>query len=115
MITEHRQSYAAASSPYTVDLKTIGDNAALPTQAGANAGLIQSLADFDIEVIDNAGVVTMTATGPFANSDPVPVATGTFAIAGGKSAITNFAVGSLTFTSASTPFNINIIRRIRLS
>lgn len=114
MIIEHRQSYAAASSPYTIDLRTIGDNMALPTQAGNNAGLTQSLADFDIEVIDNAATVTMTGTGSFANSDPVSFTDGTFAIAGQKRKIEGFSLASLTFTSASTPFNINIVRRIEM-
>lgn len=60
---EHTKSYIASASPYVVDLRTIGDNAALPSQAGANADLTLSLANFDIEVVGNAAAVTVKGTG----------------------------------------------------
>lgn len=109
---EHTQSYTASASPYVVDLRTIGDKASLPSQAGVNADLTLSLARFDIEVVDNAAAVTVKGTGPFTDSDPFDVTDGTFAIAGGKRKIENFALATLTFTSAATPFNINIVRKI---
>lgn len=109
---EHTKSYIASASPYVVDLRTIGDNAALPSQAGANADLTLSLANFDIEVVGNAAAVTVKGTGSFTNSAPFDVTDGSFAIAGGKRKIEGFALATLTFTSAATPFNINIVRKI---
>lgn len=101
---EARGSFTASSSPYVVDLRALSYEV-LP-------GDVQSIADFDIEVIDNAATVTMTGTGSFANSDPVSFTDGTFSIGGQKRKIEGFSLASLTFTSAATPFNINIVRRI---
>ncbi len=102
----HTKSYTASSSPYTIDLSLIG--------APVESQLVFDIADFDIEVVDNAAAVTMQGKGAFANSDPFDVTDGTFAIGGGKRKIEGFSLGSLIFTSAATPFNVNVVRRIRI-
>lgn len=109
----HPKSYTATASPFVVDLRTISDIAGLGLD-GANAGLVFELADFDIEVTGNDSAVTMTAKGPFANSEDKAVTDGVFVITtGGKKTITDSALGSLTFTYPGTAgFVVNIVRRI---
>lgn len=109
----HQKSYTATASPFVVDLRTLGDVGVLG-QEGANAGLVFEPASFDIEVTGNNSEVVMTAKGPFANSQDKAVTDGAFTITtGGKKVITDFALGSLTFTfSGAAGFIVNVIRRI---
>lgn len=111
---EHQKSYTATASPFVVDLTKISD-LGIPGQDGSDAGLTYSLADFDIEVTGNDSEVTLTATGPFANSTAKAVTDGTFPVTvGGKKTISNFAIARLTFTFSGTAgFAVNIVRRIK--
>jgi hypothetical protein len=102
----HSKQYTASASPYEVDLRLMG--------AAVESMLVFDIADFDVEVVGNAATVTMTGTGPFGNSAAVALTDGTFAIAGGKRKIESFALGKITFTSASVPFNVNICRRVKV-
>lgn len=71
------------------------------------------ISDFDIEVIGNDAVVTMTAKGPFTNSIAGAVTDGTFAIAGAKKKIEKAALGSLIFTRVgTTSYSINVSRKV---
>lgn len=101
----HNKSYAASASPFTVDLREIGNT--------SDADLVFELADFDIEVFGNTAEVTMSAKGGFLSSPEFEVVDGTFAISGGKQSIENFSIGELIFTSAATPFSVNVVRKIR--
>lgn len=98
------KQYTASASPYTIDLKEIAEGV---------DGHVFMIADFDIEVLGNSAAVTVKGKGPFANSVELDITDGTFAIGGGKRKTNEFALGYLVFTSSSTPFNINVIRRIK--
>jgi hypothetical protein len=100
----HAKSYTANASPYTIDLSLMG--------APLEAELKFEIADFDVEVVGNAAEVTMQGKGAFSTSATLDLIDGTFAIAGGKRKIEQFSLGALIFTSASTPFTVNIVRRI---
>ena len=100
----HAKSYTASSSPFTVDLRLMG--------APSEAMLVFEQANFDIEVVGNAAVVTVTAAGPFTSSATGAVNDGDFPIAGAKKSVKDFSLGTLTFTSAATPFTVNITRKI---
>lgn len=103
MLMAHNQ-YTASASPFTVDLKDIAEGV---------DGHVFMIADFDIEIVGNAAAVTVKGKGPFANSGEFDVTDGTFAIGGGKRKTSEFALGALVFTSASVPFSVNIVRRIK--
>lgn len=98
------KQYTASASPFTIDLRQIGEGV---------AGHVFLIADFDIEVLGNAAAVTVKGKGPFANSVELDITDGNFAIGGGKRKTNEFALGALIFTSASTPFSVNVIRRIK--
>lgn len=100
----HAKSYTASASPFTVDLRLMG--------TPSESMLVFEQANFDIEVVGNAAAVTVTATGPFSSSLPFALTDGEFPIAGAKKSIKDFSLGSLTFTSAATPFTVNITRKI---
>lgn len=99
----HAKGYTADASPFTIDLRDIG--------TPSESLLVFEACDIDIEVLGNSAAVTLTANGPFTNSAELDVADGSFAIDGAKKLMEGFAIGSLTFTSASVPFNVNIVRR----
>ena len=89
----------------TVDLKTL--------DASSDAGDVQRIANFDIEVIGNDAAVTLTAKGAFTGSDFLAVSGGTFAISGGHQKIEGFALSELKFTrTGTTSYTINITREI---
>ena len=110
----HQKSYTATASPFVVDLTKISDLGILG-QDGFDSALSYSIADFDIEVTGNDSAVTMTATGPFPNSEAKAVTDGVFDITtGGKKTISNAAIAKLTFTySGAAGFTVNIVRRIK--
>jgi len=101
-----RQTYAVATAEFTVDLRTI--------TAHCQPGDVQSLAEFDIEVVGNDTAVTMTGMGSFAGSAHFAFADGTFAIGGGKRApVGKWNLAEIKFTrTGTTPYTINITRQI---
>lgn len=103
----HRQSYTVTTADYTVDLRTLA--------ADAEAGDVQRLADFDIEVVGNDAVVTLTAKGSFPTSEFLPVTDGTFTIGGRKVSCIGFTLAELQFSrTGTTEYTINITRQIRV-
>lgn len=102
-VRTHAKSFVADSSPYEIDLKDLG---------APDDIQVFDIADFDVEVVGNAAAVTMQGKGAFTTSATLDLTDGTFAIAGGKRKIEQFSLGALIFTSASTPFTVNIVRRI---
>lgn len=72
------------------------------------------ISDFDIEVTGNDAAVTLTAKGPFPTSTYNALTDGVFAISGGKRSISGFALRYLNFSrTGTTPYTINIVRRVR--
>jgi len=101
----NRNSYTVDTAEFTVDLRTL--------TADAQPGDVQQLADFDVEVIGNDAVVTITGKGSFPTSTFLPFTEGTFAISGGKRSISRFTLSELKFTrTGTTSYTINITRQI---
>lgn len=100
----HVKSYTASASPFTVNLRQIGN--------ADESMLVYEQANFDVEVVGNTAAVTATATGPFSSSAPFAITDGSFPIGGGKKTMKDNSLGSFTFTSTATPFTVNITRKI---
>lgn len=101
----HRGTFQSTAADFTVDMRTIS--------ADADAGDVQFLADFDIEVIGNDAAVTITVKGSFSSSVFLAVDEGTFAISGGKRSISGFCLSEIKFSrTGTTPYTINITRQI---
>ena len=102
-----RYSVESTNADLDVDLSLLAPN-------DINAqGLTARIADFDIEVVGNDAVVTVTAKGSFSSSDFMGLDNGTFPISGGKSKMSGFCVTELRFSrTGTTAYTINITRRI---
>jgi len=102
-----RYSVSSTTAETTIDLALLA-----PNDVSA-AGLCKRLANFDVEVIGNDAVVTITGKGTFASSTFLPFTEGTFAISGGKRSISGFALSELKFSrTGTTAYTINITRQI---
>lgn len=102
-----RYTTTSTTADKTIDLALLaGDD------VNATA-LTKRLASFDIEVIGNDAAVTITGKGTFASSTFLPITDGTFAIGGGKRAISGFCLSELKFSrTGTTAYTINITRQI---
>ena len=101
----HRGSFSSTAADYTVDLRTLSHDS-LPSD-------VQFIGDFDIEVIGNDAAVTITGKGTFASSTFLPITDETFAIGGGKRAISGFCLSEMKFSrTGTTAYTINITRQI---
>lgn len=101
---------------YTVTTTTADTTVSLtalsPGDSSA-AGLVNQMADFDVEVVGNDAAVTMTGKGTFASSAHFSITDGSFAIGGGKKSIQGFALSELKFSRVgTTSYSINITRRV---
>lgn len=104
-------SVTSTSAVETINLRTQLVSTRVATDVLAQD--VELLANFDIEVIGNDAVVTITAKGAFDSSDYVDVIDGTFAIDGAKKTISGASLAELKFSrTGTTPYSINIIRRI---
>lgn len=102
-----RYSVESTTADLDIDLSLLA-----PSDVNAQ-GLTARLADFDIEVVGNDAVVTVTAKGSFSSSDFMSLENGTFPINGGKSKLEGFSVEELRFSrTGTTAYTINLTRRI---